>query len=81
VQQYVLHNVGARPWDRDGHDVRLIADVAEGRGEIINSEAQVGGYPAPQMTRRAFNPDDWNLADMTPRRADVLDSGARARGT
>ncbi len=29
VQQYVLHNAGARPWDRDYDDVRLLADVAE----------------------------------------------------
>lgn len=81
VQQYVLHNAGARPWDRDGHDVRLIADVAEGRGEIINSETQVGGYPVQAMTRRPFTEADWNLFDMTPMRPDVLDAGAQARGT
>ena len=81
VQRYVLTSAGARPWDRDGHDVRVIANVAEGRGEIINHEDRVGGYPNPAPTRHAFNPDDWNLNDMTPRRPDVLDSGARARGT
>lgn len=81
VQRHVLSDVGARPWDRDGHDVRVIANVAEGRGEIIDSEARVGGYPAYAMTRRPFSPDDWNLDDMSPRRRDVLDSGARARGT
>ncbi|GAM96572.1 pectate lyase [alpha proteobacterium U9-1i] len=81
VQRYTLANAGARPWDRDGHDVRIIANVAEGRGEIIDNEARVGGYPHPAPTRHAFNPEDWNLHDMTPRRPDVLDSGARARGT
>jgi hypothetical protein len=81
VQTYVLRNAGARPWDRDRDDVRLIADVAEGRGRIIDSEEQVGGYPQQTPTHRAFNPDDWNLADMTPRRPEVLDSGAHARGT
>jgi hypothetical protein len=81
VERYVLRNAGARPWDRDRHDIRVIADTAEGRGEIIDSEAQVGGYPVHEMTRRPFNPGDWNLHDMTPVRPDVLDSGARARGT
>jgi hypothetical protein len=81
VQRYVLTNAGARPWDRDGHDVRVIANVAEGRGEIINDQDRVGGYPHPAQTRRAFNPDDWNLDDMSPRTAAALDSGARARGT
>ena len=81
VQQWVLRNAGARPWDRDADDVRLIADVAEGRGEIINSEQDIHGYPHPAETRRPFNPADWNLTDMTPLRPDVLDSGAHARGT
>lgn len=81
VQQYVLHNAGARPWDRDFDDVRLIADVAEGRGIIINSEADIHGYPVQKPTARPFNPDDWNLFDMTPKRPDVLDSSAHAHGT
>lgn len=82
VQRSVLSTVGARPWDRDMRDVLLIAEVAEGRGEIIDHERQVGGYPAVgEPTRKAFNPDDWNLHDMTPKRADVLDRPANRRGT
>jgi hypothetical protein len=81
VERYVLRNAGARPWDRDRHDIRVIADTAEGRGQIIDSESEVGGYPVQQTTRRPFNPEDWNLHDMTPVRPDVLDSGSRARGT
>ena len=81
VQQYVLHNAGARPWDRDYDDVRLIADVAEGRGTIINSQDDIHGYPAPAETRRPFNPDDWNLNDMTPKTPAALDSSHHARGT
>jgi hypothetical protein len=81
VQRFVLAHSGARPWDRDSHDVRVIANVAEGRGAIIDSEDEVGGYPRHAETRRAFNPGDWDLDTMTPRRADVLDSGARSRGT
>ena len=82
VERYVLKNAGARPWDRDKHDVRVLADTAEGRGEIINSQDQVGGYPeVGPPTRRAFNPDDWHLDTMRPKRKDVLDAGASARGT
>ncbi|MDQ0463669.1 pectate lyase [Caulobacter ginsengisoli] len=81
VQQSVLAKAGARPWDRDYDDVRLIADVAEGRGQIIDSEDAIHGYPHPKPTSRPFNPDDWNLFDMTPRRPDVLDAGAKAKGT
>jgi len=81
VEQYVLANAGARPWDRDHHDVRVLADVAEGRGRIIDRESEVGGYPQQEITRREFNPADWNLHDMTPLRADVLDGDKRAGGT
>ncbi|MBP7814645.1 MAG: pectate lyase [Phenylobacterium sp.] len=81
VQKSVLMNVGARPWDRDFDDVRLLADVAEGRGTIIDSEQALHGYPVQKPTARPFNEADWNLADMTPKRPEVLDSGAKAKGT
>ena len=82
VQRSVLSTAGARPWDRDMRDVLLIAEVAEGRGEIIDHEREVGGYPAVgEPTRKAFNPDDWNLHDMTPKRDDVLDRPDNRRGT
>lgn len=81
VERHVLGQAGARPWDRDRDDIRLIADVAEGRGEIIDSEQQIHGYPVQKPTRRAFDPADWDLRFMTPRRPEVLDSGASARGT
>lgn len=82
VQVAVLSQVGARPWDRDMRDVLLIAEVAEGRGEIIDHERQVGGYPAVvEPTRKPFNPDDWDLRFMTPLRDEVLDRPAQRRGT
>ena len=81
VQVKVLSQVGARPWDRDMRDLLLIAEVAEGRGEIIDKEEQVGGYPRAVETRKPFNPDDWNLDDMTPRRDEVLDRPAQRRTT
>lgn len=81
VEHYILANAGARPWDRDAHDVRVLADVAEGRGGIINSQQEVGGYPAHIETRRPFDPSQWDLNTMEPLSPEALDSGARAKGT
>jgi hypothetical protein len=81
VETWVLANAGARPWDRDAHDVRILADVAEGRGKIIDSETQVGGYPSVAPTRRAFDPSQWELATMTPLSPETLDGSAGASGT
>jgi hypothetical protein len=59
---------GARPWDRDAIDFKLLSDVAEGRGLIIDSEIQnAQGYPTYAPTRSVFNPQDWNLDDMSPK--------------
>jgi pectate lyase len=81
VETWVLANAGARPWDRDAHDVRILADVAEGRGKIIDAEAEVGGYPQVKPTQRAFDPAQWDLSTMTPLSPDVLDNSASATGT
>ena len=81
MEAHILTTAGARPWDRDAHDVRLLADVAESRGEIIDNETEVGGYPVQAPTRRAFDASKWNLEDMTPKDAAVLDASAKARGT
>ncbi|MBS7458172.1 pectate lyase family protein [Coralloluteibacterium stylophorae] len=67
VEEAVLAEAGARPWDRDPHDIRIIADVVEGRGRILDSQDQVGGYPAYEETRRAFDPADWDLDTLTPK--------------
>ncbi|HEX7803726.1 MAG TPA: hypothetical protein VF471_13315 [Pseudoxanthomonas sp.] len=66
VQDAVIANAGARPWDRDDIDRRILADTIEGRGRIIDSETEVGGYPKPVETRQAFVPEDWDLATMEP---------------
>lgn len=44
VERWVLKNAGARPWDRDPHDKRVLTNAAEGRGEIIDSETEVTGF-------------------------------------
>ncbi len=60
-------HAGARPWDRDADDIRILFDVAEGRGKIIDDEREVGGYPAAAPTRAAFVAADWDLATMEPK--------------
>lgn len=67
VETHVLANAGARPWDRDAHDIRVLFFVAEGRGEIIDDEKQVGGYPVMKPTRAPFVEAEWNLATMEPK--------------
>jgi pectate lyase len=81
VETWIFMNVGARPWDRDKHDVRLLSDTAEGRGKIIDSQDEVGGYPDYPATYRAFDPSLWNLFDMTPKSPEALDGAAKAKGT
>ncbi|RJF91559.1 pectate lyase [Sphingomonas cavernae] len=67
VETHVLANAGARPWDRDEHDIRVLFFVAEGRGEIIDDEKQVGGYPVFKETRAPFVETEWNLDTMEPK--------------
>lgn len=64
VQEHVLRDAGARPWDRDAVDQRIVRQSRDGTGRVINSEAEGGGYPAGGEMRRAFNPDEWNLRTM-----------------
>jgi len=88
VETHVLRFAGARPWDRDAHDIRVIFDVAEGRGEIIDDERAVGGYPQMAPTRAPFVEAEWDLATMEPRsgrypgqRDDFIQQPTTARDT
>lgn len=68
LETSLLSSVGARPWDRAADDVRVIFFIAEGRGEIIDDEREVGtGYPRPPETRAPFVTADWNLETLRPR--------------
>lgn len=67
VKEYVLTNAGARPWDRDAVDRRIIQQVRDGKGKIPDSEQEVGGYPNLPQTHRMFDPRQWDLATMTRR--------------
>jgi pectate lyase len=88
VETHVLRHAGARPWDRDPHDIRVIFDVVEGRGEIIDDERQVGGYPTVTPVRAPFVEAEWDLATMEPRsgrypgqRDDTVQQPTTARDT
>jgi hypothetical protein len=60
---FVLANVGARPVDRDTVDTRLVADVKNRTGQIINCvtsdgssrcQKNAGGWPVLQQNSRAL---------------------------
>ncbi len=46
LQSVLLPDVGARPWNRDATDARLVSEAANGTGAIINSETDAEGYPS-----------------------------------
>jgi hypothetical protein len=55
--EIVLADVGALPWSRDAVDQRLIDDLENGTGKIINSQEEVGGYPVLKVVSR---PAGWD---------------------
>lgn len=67
VVSYVCANAGARPWDRDAPDTRIVQQAIDRRTRIINSQSEVDGYPgAATASTRAFDPMNWDLDTMTP---------------
>jgi hypothetical protein len=52
VEEWVLEHAGARPKQRDAVDLRIIASVRERSGRLIDSQNEVGGYPAAPATER-----------------------------
>jgi hypothetical protein len=67
LETHILANVGARPWDRDEHDVRVLFFIAEGRGKVIDDEKEVGGFPNHPMKTAPFVEADWDLETMEPK--------------
>ena len=65
VREYVLKNAGAFPWDRDEVDKQIIAGVRSGKGRIINSETEAGGYPSPKPVFREFKAEEWDMVTLT----------------
>lgn len=54
TREAVLAGAGARPADRDSVDQRLIADIRAGKGRHIDSQEEVGGYPAAKPSQRSL---------------------------
>lgn len=69
VETTLLATAGARPWDRGSEELRVLFFIAEGRGEVIDDESEVGGYPKVEPTAAPFVESDWDLATMTPKSA------------
>lgn len=68
VETSVLATAGARPWARDPEEIRVLFFVAEGRGEVIDDEKEVSGYPAVKPAVKApFVEAEWDLATMEPK--------------
>lgn len=63
VINYVLENAGAFPWQRDDIDRRIVEDIKAGKGKIIDSENEVGGYPVIKPVYRKFDPDEWEFIE------------------
>lgn len=64
VATSIRASVGARPWDRDAIDARIVEQALAGEGVIINSEQEVGGYPVVEPTSAPFVEAEWDLATM-----------------
>ncbi len=60
VKDSVLEDVGATLPKRDSIDARVVADVKNRTGRIINNEEEVGGLVGIESSERVFEiPDDW----------------------
>ena len=55
VESRVLSKAGARPADRDAVDARVVTEVRNRGGSIIDSQSQVGGWPNLANNKRTFN--------------------------
>ncbi len=64
VRDYVIKNAGARPWDRDEIDIRIINEMLTISGGIIDFETERGGFPDLPETYRTFNEEEWDLNTM-----------------
>lgn len=68
VRDWVAKEAGARPWDRDEVDERIVKQALERKGKIIDHEKEVGGYPKMKMTRKKFDVSRWNMKTLKPKK-------------
>ena len=52
--EWVLRNAGAYPKKRDAVDMRIVGTVRNGTGSIIDTVAEVGGFPEETPTQRSL---------------------------
>lgn len=64
LKENILENAGARPWNRDVVDLRIVEEVRQSKNRIIDSEDEVGGYPTSTATYRKFDPQKWDLNNL-----------------
>jgi hypothetical protein len=62
VLDAVLRHAGARPWDRDPIDERIVQSVRDGTGRVIDSQDDVGGYPDVPMTSQPLDIPERDIA-------------------
>lgn len=77
--EYVLNNVGATLPKRDSIDARIVNDVKNGTGRIINGIKEVGGFSGITSEKRIFSiPSDWKTANGmgNKKETDIVSSGA-----
>lgn len=55
VVGYIARHVGARPKERDAVDKRIIQDFLDKKGQILDSQDEVGGYPKHKATYRRLD--------------------------
>jgi hypothetical protein len=55
VMSWVSGNAGAWPASRDSVDARIVTDVRNGTGSIIDSQTEVGGWPTYAENTRDFD--------------------------
>ena len=65
TEAMVLGASGARPWDRDVVDKRLVAEARSGGGRVIDSQEDVGGYPRMSSSKHAFSLSKWDWRGVT----------------
>ncbi|MDA3855126.1 MAG: hypothetical protein PF569_02620 [Candidatus Woesearchaeota archaeon] len=55
IRDYLYDNAGARPTDRDAVDKRVISNIESGKGSIIDSQNEVGGWPTLEVNHRTIS--------------------------
>ncbi|MEX2168317.1 MAG: PEP-CTERM sorting domain-containing protein [Pirellulales bacterium] len=70
----VANSAGAFYWNRDDVDARLVSELLTQRGQIINSQNDIGGYP---LLSTVMRPNNWDtdgdgMPDAWERKVDGL---------